>query len=145
MATIEPYETSGGKRYQVRYRTPERTQTKKRGFRTKREVMRGRVYLNHRQVDRLAREAGDSFGVVLVLAYTGIRWGEMIALRVRDVDTARRRLAIERNAVEVGTEIHVGSPKNHERRSVPNIQMLDPARREGPRGQGARRAPLPPA
>ena len=38
MATIEPYETSGGKRYQVRYRTPERTQTKKRGFRTKREA-----------------------------------------------------------------------------------------------------------
>ena len=38
MATIESYETSGGKRYQVRYRTPERTQTKKRGFRTKREA-----------------------------------------------------------------------------------------------------------
>lgn len=38
MATIEPYETSGGKRYQVRYRTPKRTQTKKRGFRTKREA-----------------------------------------------------------------------------------------------------------
>ena len=38
MATIEPYETSGGKRYQVRYRTPERTQTTKRGFKTKREA-----------------------------------------------------------------------------------------------------------
>jgi len=49
----------------------------------------------------------------------------MISLRVRDVDTSRRRLSIERNAVEVGAEIHVGSPKNHERRSVPYIQMLD--------------------
>jgi len=38
VATIESYETSGGKRYQVRYRTPERTQTKKRGFKTKREA-----------------------------------------------------------------------------------------------------------
>lgn len=95
------------------------------GVKTKRKVMRGRVHLNHRQVDRLAREAGDSGGVVLVLAHTGSRWGEMIALRVRDVDTSRRRLSIERNAVEVGTEIHVGSPKNHERRSVPYIEMLD--------------------
>lgn len=50
----------------------------------------------------------------------------MIALRVHDVDAARRRLAIERDAVEVGTDIHVGSPKNLERRSVPYIQMLDP-------------------
>lgn len=97
-----------------------------KGVKTKRKEMRGRVYLNHRQVDRLAREAGDSSGVVLVLAYTGIRWGEMIALRVRDVDTSRRRFSIERNAVEVGTQIYVGSPKNHERRSVPYIQMLDP-------------------
>lgn len=93
-----------------------------KGVKTKRKVMRGRVYLNHKQVDRLAREAGDAAGVVLVLAYTGIRWGEMIALRVRDVDTTRRRLAIERNAVEVGTEIHIGTPKNHERRSVPTFR-----------------------
>src|SRR5258705_7944505 len=35
MATIEPYETAHGKRYQVRYRTPQHTQTKKRGFTTK--------------------------------------------------------------------------------------------------------------
>jgi hypothetical protein len=39
MATIESYETStGAKRYMVRYRTPQRTQTKKRGFKTKRDA-----------------------------------------------------------------------------------------------------------
>jgi len=38
VATIESYETSSGKRYQVRYRTPEHKQTKKRGFRTKRDA-----------------------------------------------------------------------------------------------------------
>jgi len=97
-----------------------------KGVKTKRKVSRTRVYLNHRQVARLAAEAGDSSALVLVLAYTGIRWGEMVALRVRDVDTVRRRLTIDRNAVEVGTEIHVGTPKNHERRSVPYIEMLDP-------------------
>ena len=39
MATIESYETAGGKRYQVRYRTPQRTQTKKRGFKTLSEML----------------------------------------------------------------------------------------------------------
>jgi integrase len=38
MATIEPYETKAGKRYRVRYRTPGRRQTDKRGFKTKREA-----------------------------------------------------------------------------------------------------------
>lgn len=39
MATIEKYETaSGTTRYRVRYRTPDRRQTDKRGFRTKRDA-----------------------------------------------------------------------------------------------------------
>lgn len=38
MATIEAYETNAGRRYRVRYRTPERRSTDKRGFRTKRDA-----------------------------------------------------------------------------------------------------------
>ena len=39
MATIERYQTkSGAKRYRVRYRTPDRRQIDKRGFRTKRDA-----------------------------------------------------------------------------------------------------------
>ena len=39
MATIESYQTSTGTtRYMVRYRTPRRTQTKKRDFKTKRHA-----------------------------------------------------------------------------------------------------------
>ncbi|CAM3920181.1 tyrosine-type recombinase/integrase [Smaragdicoccus niigatensis] len=38
MATIEAYETSAGKRYMVRFRTPGGAQSKKRGFRTKRDA-----------------------------------------------------------------------------------------------------------
>lgn len=38
MATIEPYETSKGRRYRVRYRKPDHAQTSKRGFRTKKEA-----------------------------------------------------------------------------------------------------------
>ena len=38
MATIEPYDTTAGRRYRVRYRMPDHRQTDKRGFRTKREA-----------------------------------------------------------------------------------------------------------
>ena len=38
MATISAYETAAGKRYRVRYRTPDHRPTDKRGFRTKREA-----------------------------------------------------------------------------------------------------------
>lgn len=38
MGSVTPYETGGGKRYRVRYRLPDRSQTDKRRFKTKREA-----------------------------------------------------------------------------------------------------------
>lgn len=38
MAKVEPYETKLGRLWRVRYRTPDRRQTDKRGFRTKRDA-----------------------------------------------------------------------------------------------------------
>jgi len=38
MASIDSYETAGGHRCRVRYRTPGPRQTDKRGFKTKREA-----------------------------------------------------------------------------------------------------------
>lgn len=76
-------------------------------------------YLSHDEVIRLARECGDRKLLVLVLAYTGIRWGEATALRVQDLDFARGRMHITRNAVEVHGKIHVGTPKSHTARAVP--------------------------
>ncbi len=40
MAVVQAYETKQGKRYRVRYRTPDNRQTDKRGFRTKRDAER---------------------------------------------------------------------------------------------------------
>jgi integrase len=37
--------------------------------------------------------------VILVLAYCGLRWGELSGLRVRDVDLTRRRLTIRHTVV----------------------------------------------
>lgn len=50
MATIEKYETaSGAARYRVRYRTPDRSQTTKRGFATKRDA---EAWANQIEVDK---------------------------------------------------------------------------------------------
>ena len=38
MATVEPHDTSAGRRYRVRYRKPDHLKTTKRGFRTEREA-----------------------------------------------------------------------------------------------------------
>ncbi len=245
MATIESYETStGAKRYMVRYRTPQRSPTKKRGFKTKRdamefaatvevEKMRGeyvapslglitvgelatawlsrkesdvapsnyrmlesawrihvqpawgttriadielngveqwigrmgrksgattilrsfgvlagilddavksrrlasnpvrgaenlphktgkrRVYLSADDVGRLAAESGQHRVLVLTLAYTGIRWGEAVALRIHDVQFLRRRLSVHDNAVQLGVDHAVGRTKSRIDRSVP--------------------------
>jgi len=83
----------------------------------------GRVYLTHDQVHTLANASAHP-DLVLVLAYTGLRWGEATALRVRHVNELRRRLHVEENAVLVKWEIHVGTPKTHERRSVPYPSFL---------------------
>ena len=52
------------------------------------------------RVARLAAESGQQQALVLTLAYTGIRWGEAVALRMRDVQFLRRRLTVADNAVQ---------------------------------------------
>lgn len=91
---------------------------------TPRKVPREHTYLSHDQLHTLAAEAKDHRTMVLVLGYCGLRWGEAIGLRVKDVDFVRNRINVNQNAVEVAREIHVGTPKNHERRSVPFPAML---------------------
>lgn len=95
------------------------TRNPARGIDLPRKGKKRHVYLSHEEVDALAQAAGpDHAPVVYVAAYTGLRWGELSALRVRDLDLARRRLSVNENAVRVGSELHVGSPKTHELRSV---------------------------
>lgn len=83
-------------------------------------------FLTHGQVDTLATAAGDHDVVVRFLAYTGLRWGEAAALRVRHLDMLRRRLAIEENAVLVSGAYVIGTPKRGERREVPMPLFLVP-------------------
>lgn len=90
-----------------------------RGVNLPRKTVRRKIYLTHEQVALLAASAGRHGLLIDVLAYTGLRWGEATALRVRDVDVRLHRLNVHENAVMVGTKIHVGTPKTHEFRSVP--------------------------
>ncbi|MCV7090069.1 tyrosine-type recombinase/integrase [Mycobacterium interjectum] len=96
-----------------------------RGVKLPRKPRREHRYLTDEQVWELAHQAGPDKGVaVLVLAYCGLRWGELAGLHVADLDLLRRRVHVRRNAVNVGGTIEVGTPKTHERRTVPLPRFL---------------------
>ncbi|MGI8760934.1 MAG: tyrosine-type recombinase/integrase [Jatrophihabitantaceae bacterium] len=83
------------------------------------------IYLTHEQVDDLADACGEHRLAVLFLAYTGIRFGELAALRVGHLDLMRRRATIAESVTEVGGRGLVwGTPKGHERRDVPIHRFL---------------------
>lgn len=107
-----------------------------RGVNLPRKIRKEHRYLAHEQVHALASASGEHRTLVLLLAYTGLRWGEAIGLRVRDVDIERRRISVSVNAVEVGPDIEVGTPKTHKRRSVPFPRLLEGALREQIAGRG---------
>ncbi|MHA7271608.1 tyrosine-type recombinase/integrase [Arthrobacter sp. HLT1-20] len=94
-----------------------------RGVNLPRKVKKPHTYLTHEQVHSLAM-ASKYPALVLTLAYCGLRWGEAVGLRVKDLDMLRRRVNVTENAVEVGSKIEVGTPKNHKRRAVPFPEFL---------------------
>ena len=78
------------------------------------------VYLTADDVARLAENAGDRRAFVLTLAYCGLRYGEAIALRVRNIEFLRRRLSVVESATYVGGRLVIGRPKTSGSvRSVP--------------------------
>lgn len=97
-----------------------------------------RRYLTDDEVCQLAEAMRDTTRatLVLVLAYTGARWGEAIALRVRDLNRLRRRLHVRENAPEVKGKIRVGAPKNWEKRTLPYPAFLDAALAKVAEGKG---------
>ncbi|SIS22180.1 site-specific integrase [Williamsia sterculiae] len=82
-----------------------------------------RTYLTHEQVALLAAESRYPT-LVRLLAYTGLRWGEAIALRAEHVDLRRKRITVVENAVQVDQVTIVGTPKSGESRSVSVPEFL---------------------
>ncbi|MFC5930217.1 site-specific integrase [Cryobacterium melibiosiphilum] len=95
-----------------------------RGINLPRKVPKSHAYLSHLQVKALAEESGANGALVLMLAYTGLRWGEATGLRVRHLNMLKRRAQVEENAVLVGRVVHVGTPKTYAFRSVPYPKAL---------------------
>src|SRR3954451_18949182 len=99
-----------------------------------------RRYLTHEQVSDLAAacaavpvskyastteaDRGAYRLLVLFLAYTGLRWGELAGLRVGRLDLMRRRASIVETYVVVDGHVVPSDPKNHERREVPVPRFL---------------------
>jgi integrase len=80
------------------------------------------LFLNAGQVRQLAdatETIQDGAGaLVYVLAYSGLRWGEAVALRRGRCDILRGKLDIREAVFEVKGELYFGSPKTHQSRTV---------------------------
>ena len=91
MATIETYETSAGKRYQVRYRTPQGTQTKRRSFRTVRDA---KAFAATVEVQKMSGAYVTPVAGRITVGERGIQWlGRQTHLKpssVRTVEAAWR-------------------------------------------------------
>lgn len=96
-------------------------------------------FLTHRQVHELAEACREEYRlVVLFLAYTGLRWGEMAALRVNRLDLLRRRALVAESVTPVKGVMTFGPTKGHEHREVPLPRFLldDLARQVAGRAAG---------
>ena len=114
------------------------------GISLPRVVTTERRYLTHAQVAELAgacaaprpdliskhrrhsdRRVEEYRLIVFFLAYTGVRFGELAALRVGRLDLLRRRAVIAESVTVVQGRGQVwGTPKGHERREVPIPRFL---------------------
>ncbi|MDX1884973.1 site-specific integrase [Mycolicibacterium sp. 120270] len=82
------------------------------------------IALTHEQVRKLAEAEPGIRTMVYLLAYCGMRYGEMAALRVGDVDLARRRIRVARSVTRVTGKGHVeGDTKTHQVRIVPILMQ----------------------
>lgn len=95
-----------------------------RGVNLPRAHDRPRQFLTAAQVEALAAECEPYSVVIRFLAYTGLRWGEMAALRVQDVDQRRSRMHIARSVTDVNGQMVFGTTKTGEARTVPLPRFL---------------------
>ena len=53
--------------------------------------------------------------MAVTAAYSGLRWGELTALTIGQVDPAARVIAVDRKVIEVGGHLYLEAPKNRKR------------------------------
>jgi integrase len=75
-------------------------------------------YLTAGQIQGLADAAGQHRALVLLLGFTGLRFGEAAALTVRDIDLVHGRVRVHRSVTAVGGTMVYSAPKSHQARTV---------------------------
>ncbi|MGK4187783.1 tyrosine-type recombinase/integrase [Rothia koreensis] len=85
-----------------------------------------RRYLSVTEVQSLAESSAHP-EIIYTLVYTGLRWGELTALRVRNVDFNRRRITVESTVTQLRDKgrFSENAPKSWEHRKVPFPPNLD--------------------
>ena len=97
-----------------------------KGVRFPKAAPKAKIFLTAEQVEQLVAATFDDRQelIVYVLAYCGLRWGELAGLRVQDFDPLRRRFNIEQTLVDDRGKTLIKPPKDHEFRSVPVPKFL---------------------
>jgi integrase len=89
------------------------------GVRLPKRIEREMLFLDAAQVEQLADAIGPHYRVlVYFLAYTGLRFGEAVALKTKRLDLLRARCEVVESATEVGSALVWGPTKTNERRTV---------------------------
>jgi integrase len=89
------------------------------GVRAPRSRRREMQFLSAAEVERLAEVIVPPYGLLVrFAAYTGLRAGELVALRVRRLDLLRGAVRVVESASEVGGRLVLGSTKTYAERTV---------------------------
>ncbi|WP_255783312.1 tyrosine-type recombinase/integrase [Mycobacteroides abscessus] len=76
--------------------------------------------LTHDEVAAMVAASGDAGPILETLAYTALRFGELAALRVKDVDVKNRRIQVSKGIAQVtGVGLVEDTTKTHQERVVP--------------------------
>lgn len=76
------------------------------------------LYLTPQQIAALAAEVGEEWSTLIYTAgFTGVRSGELGALRIRHLDLLRRRITVAESLTDVSGQLHFGTTKNDKVRS----------------------------
>jgi len=105
-------------------KNPARTLSGKATYLPSAKRKKAHRYLTHGELEVLASAAGDQGTLLRFAGYTGLRWGEITALRVSDVDPLRCRVTVGRAYSIVGGKKVLGDTKTHERRTLTMPRFL---------------------
>jgi integrase len=83
---------------------------------------RRQLFLSAEEVSRLAdacEKRQDGAGVLVrFLSYSGLRWGEAVALKRSSITRKGCHVRVKEAATEIGGKLDFGTPKTHEARTV---------------------------